>query len=512
MSKVITVIIVIVLMVGLTTAIIWDMVANNKTLEPHQAIKFIVGLAGGVLTIIRLCKNERSVRIPLSVYEKRYEKYIKDAFSNDKKSRKTLLEAYRLYDEERYKDALRLAVSLKKTADRIRDREAVAFLCAVSQRRMGMLNDAIKSYNVVISINPANVYALSNLGTVYLDMGKYDEATLCFDEALRYEPDFHMAIYNRAFVFFKMGDYDRALELAHKAFELKPDMGDAASLLSICYAAKGNLQLSDKYYKIAVSNGEDGKALKNVIAQMGDIASVSLILEKWKKLTNRESVYIRLGAKTGKSVVGGRLNENPPLDRTGKPMRLLSAIFMSEMPHLEDFPRQGVLRFYIAENDTYGADLQNPTAQRDFRVLYDDDESRFISGAYNKESEYFPVYGSYRISFNKSTEAMPLDTMGAYELMEQRLGVLGDEIEDAVGDALVVEESKVGGYPHFTQYDVREGTFEQFDTLLFQLVSTDFNGKNAIMFGDCGVCNFFISKEDLRRRDFTNVLYTWDCF
>ncbi|MBQ0000454.1 MAG: DUF1963 domain-containing protein, partial [Clostridiales bacterium] len=28
---------------------------------------------------------------------------------------------------------------------------------------------------------------------------------------------------------------------------------------------------------------------------------------------------------------------------------------------------------------------------------------------------------------------------------------------------------------------------------------------------DGGVANFFISEEDLLRKDFTNVFYAWDC-
>ena len=32
------------------------------------------------------------------------------------------------------------------------------------------------------------------------------------------------------------------------------------------------------------------------------------------------------------------------------------------------------------------------------------------------------------------------------------------------------------------------------------------------MWGDCGVGNFFINAEDLKRLDFSNVLYNWDCY
>ena len=34
---------------------------------------------------------------------------------------------------------------------------------------------------------------------------------------------------------------------------------------------------------------------------------------------------------------------------------------------------------------------------------------------------------------------------------------------------------------------------------------------SEIMWGDSGVCNFFISDEDLKALNFDRVLYNWDC-
>ena len=33
----------------------------------------------------------------------------------------------------------------------------------------------------------------------------------------------------------------------------------------------------------------------------------------------------------------------------------------------------------------------------------------------------------------------------------------------------------------------------------------------SILWGDCGVANFFISRTDLEKLDFSRVLYNWDC-
>jgi uncharacterized protein YwqG len=46
--------------------------------------------------------------------------------------------------------------------------------------------------------------------------------------------------------------------------------------------------------------------------------------------------------------------------------------------------------------------------------------------------------------------------------------------------------------------------------LLLQIDSSEAEA-DEICWGDVGVGNFFIRREDLRNRDFSKVLYTWDC-
>ena len=70
---------------------------------------------------------------------------------------------------------------------------------------------------------------------------------------------------------------------------------------------------------------------------------------------------------------------------------------------------------------------------------------------------------------------------------------------------------KIGGYPGFTQEDPRDIPKEDdHDSLLLQ-IDTDNIGEREIMWGDSGVANFFISRENLKQRNFQDVIYTWDC-
>ena len=64
---------------------------------------------------------------------------------------------------------------------------------------------------------------------------------------------------------------------------------------------------------------------------------------------------------------------------------------------------------------------------------------------------------------------------------------------------------QVVGYPFFTQSDPR--SVDDGEILLFQL-----NSVKDIMWGDAGVANFFIDREALKNRDFSHVMYNWDCY
>ena len=67
---------------------------------------------------------------------------------------------------------------------------------------------------------------------------------------------------------------------------------------------------------------------------------------------------------------------------------------------------------------------------------------------------------------------------------------------------------RIGGYPEFTQEDPRAQVpaFREY----VQLMQLDSDDKHT-MWGDAGVGHLFIHPDDLRRRDFSRVMYSWDC-
>lgn len=212
-----------------------------------------------------------------------------------------------------------------------------------------------------------------------------------------------------------------------------------------------------------------------------------------------------------------------PTDSKGQAMFLLAQINFSETPKLESFPEKGILQFYIANgNDVYGACFENPVKQDDFKVLYfpevvEDEHLLVTKFDFLQEPDMLPIEKQSSLTFSLKHAPMSvydcqfeptilnIDSKLKYELYENYKKVY-EEHEKLFRS----EGHKLGGYPYFTQNDPRE--FETYKgeeyMLLFQMDTDD---KAGIMWGDCGVANFFISEQDLLNKNFSRVFYNWDC-
>lgn len=227
------------------------------------------------------------------------------------------------------------------------------------------------------------------------------------------------------------------------------------------------------------------------------------------------------------SKVGGRAywpeGADYPRDSKGEPLFLLAQIDFSAAPKLPGYPDSGLLQFFIAGNDVYGADFDaGPVpVQKDYRVVYwpaplaPASKRTFTGPAGDSHSLPMDPSRPRRMRFTAGEETIGAGDAGmsavlgqdAYALAEsyaRRKGLDENAVIDAVYDRLTRTGHKLGGYPYFTQEDPRDAADPR--RLLLQL-DTD----EAMMWGDAGVANFFIEPGDLARRDFSRVLYNWDC-
>ena len=237
------------------------------------------------------------------------------------------------------------------------------------------------------------------------------------------------------------------------------------------------------------------------------------------------------------SKVGGLPYWDPalpyPTDSQGNKMTLLAQLNFAQLGTEAPLPAQGMLQFFIGQDDVFGIDFDQPDSQKDFRVVYHPEPDPALTLEQIQALELpthveadlcTPVIREAAFIAEKTVGYMgPGDCRFEALFREAVRAVTGEDIgekneyqyfdkadRDYFYDQLSAAGHRLLGYPFFTQYDPREPE-GPYDTLLFQLDSDMIDRKDLVLWGDCGVGNFFINREDLLCRDFSRILYNWDC-
>ncbi|SFG68370.1 YwqG family protein [Prevotella sp. KH2C16] len=231
-----------------------------------------------------------------------------------------------------------------------------------------------------------------------------------------------------------------------------------------------------------------------------------------------------------------------PTGAEGQKMFLLVQVNFAQFKAAAPLPDHGLLQIFLSpKSEYYGADLDHPAEQKNFRVVYHEDIDPAVTASQvealglpvNTQPdlvEYTPCCKELALSIKPAEMHTTLDDgrfPGLFcEVVKDLFGkTLNPENKDYTDlidelfdedeayhnyffDAFYHEENQLLGYPSFTQTDPRTD-FAKYDTLLLQLVSDD---EDNILWGDAGDGNFFINREALLRRDFSDVLYNWDCY
>lgn len=210
-----------------------------------------------------------------------------------------------------------------------------------------------------------------------------------------------------------------------------------------------------------------------------------------------------------------------PMNADQEPLKLLAQINFSEVPSLQDFPSSGILQFYIARDDLYGLNFDDPRLQDTFRIIYFEqvitDKSQLLTDFsfvdVDENDEYLsPLQGQYALLFEQAIEVIPTEDFAFDQAIVRDSQVAwNDGLWELYSETFSSAGHKLGGYPYFTQSDPREYNDELKDYILLFQMDTEYADGIDIMWGDSGVGNFFIHPDDLKNKDFSKVLYNWDC-
>ncbi|OFO31212.1 hypothetical protein HMPREF3050_06930 [Neisseria sp. HMSC065D04] len=235
----------------------------------------------------------------------------------------------------------------------------------------------------------------------------------------------------------------------------------------------------------------------------------------------RPAVCFTLGEAAATTAYQSKIGGTPYLPKNAEypyhaekkhPLTLVAQINFSEVPPLPGFPERGILQVFVDGLDYgLGNNFENLSEQAGWRIMYYPELL--------PESELQTDFSAYQAT---DSECLPFS--GEFPLIFQ---AASEEEEDA--DFNKSQGHKIGGSPIFLQGDPflecdEDADFDDPATitcsdwrkyiLLLQL-DTDINEKDRytgkLMWGDSGVANFFITPEDLAKRDFSRVAFVFDC-
>ena len=271
--------------------------------------------------------------------------------------------------------------------------------------------------------------------------------------------------------------------------------------------------------------------MEEILSKINDLPQ-ELKSQKEKILNTRKS-FIEVSLKQvenqsfATSKVGGKpylpINEKYPLDKSGKPMEFLGQINFKDLVKFEDYPTNGLLQFFISLED-WGMNYEEPL-KSDIKVIYheqieeevqtefeflDKQRAEGVSPIGKDEFEMNFSKPKYEVASSRDYRSYTKveDSFKHYMEFDKFEEPRAEELEMAYWDAFSSFGHKIGGYADFTQQDPRFYKNQDYTELLFQF---DSDSNTDILWGDDGIANFFICKEDLKNKDFSNILYNWDC-
>ncbi len=234
------------------------------------------------------------------------------------------------------------------------------------------------------------------------------------------------------------------------------------------------------------------------------------------------------------------LKRDYPASSKGEKLLLLAQINLSDVNCCSMLPDCGLLQFFIACDYQYGMDFDNPVSNDAFRVVYHEAVDENITEEdvlklgiptsinHTDDEDYsFPIEGEMAVNVAKTEVSVGTEDFEYQKYLYAAAKELGIDIPDNTPVFRILPKDVFSrecdaqrnlghwllGYAYFTQFDPRECKADFQDYILLFQMDSELSGslKHEILWGDCGVGNFFIKPEDLEKLDFSRVMYNWDC-
>ena len=284
--------------------------------------------------------------------------------------------------------------------------------------------------------------------------------------------------------------------------------------------------------------------------QMDYVKAAEAVYDELKAAHNKEAIYIKAEKVDDLSLEESKFGGFPfvplggaiPTNAEGSQLALLAQINCAQLPENNMYPSDGWLQIWCLEDEMYGFCSDTIQPETNQKVLYipagtQGEPLERVEAMYQPYGdEECPLWfvddqgaiWGMRLSFTHGQQGITYSDGRFRDLFLDRWNKrypeqavenfydLPDEIFENVVDIHDGPDCahQLGGYPYFTQYDprfeYRSSEATKYTELLFQ-IDSQFDTKWDLCWGDAGVRNLFISRENLEALDFSDLLYNFDC-
>ena len=287
-------------------------------------------------------------------------------------------------------------------------------------------------------------------------------------------------------------------------------------------------------------------------ADIYSIVNTAGILDTLKEKTKKKAYLLKMNRDKKPDIFDSKFcgipywtpNKEYPTDSTGKKLLLLAQINLDKTPMKEVIDGGGMLQFFGDGEEIFKKGFGNQEDMDKYRVIYHETINYNISieelemlgvpdSTDSKYQSYVPLSKELAMDIIPKTVYM---NVGDYrfdsvlkETINEKFGVdIGDlTYQDIFEEDLfeMVQEFGSPGnwilgypedlttYPEYPRTDPRDVHKElrKYDQMLFQfdvhyLDCNEYYWKND----GCGIANFYIRSEDIKKKDFEHIMYHWE--
>jgi tetratricopeptide (TPR) repeat protein len=129
---------------------------------------------------------------------------------------------------------------------------------------------SINENRELLSSDPNNIDALTNLGNSFYATSEYDSALVYYEKVIKIDPQNSSGLYNKGLTLYSKKEYQNSMEVLRLCISLYPDNTDALMVMGDNHYSQDQFEQAMTWYKQAYSKGVRTSGLLNVMAYIYD--------------------------------------------------------------------------------------------------------------------------------------------------------------------------------------------------------------------------------------------------